>query len=192
MSALVSNTLYELSSVKSVRVATSMLAMWFIAVVWLSSDAGMGLGSILLLFFSGLFLTFLWVAQLIAHLRIRPKSSPERRLLVKLHPVLLGVALLFCLTQAPFYIRFYLSKSALSVYATTLNEPFVSHQAKRVGLFVLRETEAREGNVRFITSQDGLMDDAGLVFAPNGAPERSRKCTYTHLSGPWWHWHRRW
>lgn len=192
MSTFISNTLYELSSPKSVRVVNSWLVVWFGCVVWLSSNAGMGLVAVIACFFPGALLTVVWLAQLVAHRKVRPPDSPDRWLVQKLDPLLIGLAVVFFLTSAPFYARFYLSKSSLSTYVASLESRSVPQATQQVGLFLVRETETRAGTVRLITSNDGMMNDAGLVFSPHGTPEGSRKDVYTHLSGPWWHWRRIW
>ena len=131
-------------------------------------------------------------AQLFAHRKIRPDDSPDRWLVQKLNPTLLALAVVLCLTGAPFYLRFYLSKSSLSAYVANLAVQTNSRDHKRVGLFLVRETETRDGTVRLITSDDGMLDRAGLVFSPRGKPERVGEDNYTHLTGPWWLWQRSW
>lgn len=192
MSTFVSNILYELSSTRGVRSLNSILCVWFAFVVWLSSDAGMGLGAVMLLLLSGLVLAAVSSAQLYAHRRIREDDSPDRWLVQKLNPTLLALALVFCLTGAPFYLRFVLSKSSLSAYVASLEGRNASHASQRVGLFFVRETETRDGAVRLITSEDGMMNDAGLVYSPSGAPKRVGEDVYAHIAGPWWHWRRSW
>ncbi len=192
MSTFVSNILYELSSTKGVRAVNSMLCVWFACVVWLSSDAGMGMGAIMLLPLSGLALAAVSYAQLFAHRKIRPDDSPDRWLVQKLNPTLLALAVVFCLTGAPFYLRFYLSKSSLSAYVANLAVQTNSRADNRVGLFLVRETETRDGTVRLITCDDGMVDHAGLVFSPNGKPERVGEDSYKHITGPWWLWQRSW
>lgn len=192
MSTFVSNILYELSSTKGVRAVNSILCVWFVCVVWLSSDAGMDLGAVMLLLLSGLLLAAVSFVQLFAHKKIRPDDSSDRWLLQKLNPTLLALAVVFCLTGAPFYLRFFLSKSSLSAYVANLDVQPNSRADKRVGLFLVREMETRAGTVRLITCDDGMADHAGLVYSPNGKPERVGEDIYTHLSGPWWHWQRSW
>lgn len=192
MSTFVSNILYELSSTKGVRVVNSCLVVWFVCVIWLSSDAGMGLDAVMLLLLSGLLLAVMSFAQLFAHRKIRPDSSPDRWLVQKLNPTLLALAVVFCLTGAPFYLRFFLSKSSLSAYATNIAFQTDSKTDQRVGLFLVRETELHDETVRLITCDDGMMDHAGLVFSPRGKPERIGEDIYTHLTGPWWRWRRSW
>lgn len=131
-------------------------------------------------------------AQLFAHRKVRPDDSPDRWLVQRLNPALLALAVVFCLTGAPFYLRFFLSKSSLSAYATNLALQTNSKADQRVGLFLVRETETRDGTVRLITCDDGMMDHAGLVFSPRGKPERIGEDIYAHLTGPWWHWQRSW
>lgn len=192
MNTFVSNILYELSSTKGVRVVNAWLAVWFVCVVWLSSDAGMGLGAVMLLLLSGLLLTAVSFVQLFAHRKIRPDDAPDRWLVQKLNPTLLALALVFCLTGAPFYLRFFLSKPSLTDYAQNRAAQDSSRINRRVGLFVVHETERVNGTVRLITTDDGMADHAGLVYSPNGKPERIGEDRYTHLAGPWWHWQRSW
>lgn len=192
MSTFVSNILYELSSTKGVRAVNSILSVWFACVVWLSSDAGMGLGAFMLLMLSGLVLAAVSSAQLFAHRRIRPDDSPERWLVQRLNPALLALAVVFCLTGAPFYLRFFLSKSSLTDYAQSRTAQDASQTKRRIGLFVVQETERVKGVVRLITTDDGMADHAGLVYSPAGEPERVGEDSYTHLTGPWWHWRRSW
>lgn len=192
MSTFVSNIFYELSSTKGVRAVNSILCVWFACAVWLSSDAGMGLGAVMLLLLSGLLLAAMSFAQLFAHRKIRPDDSPDRWLVQKLNPALLALAVVFCLTGAPFYLRFLLSKSSLTDYAQSRTAQDTTGTSRRVGLFVVQVTERVNGTVRLITTDDGMVDHAGLVYSPNGEPKRIGEDVYAHIAGPWWHWRRSW
>ena len=146
----------------------------------------------MLLLLSGLLLAAVSFTQLFAHQKIRPNDSPSRWLVQKLNPTLLALAVVFCLTGAPFYIRFILSKSSLDAYVTDLGAHTNSQTDKRVGLFLVREIDTRNETIRLITCDDGMADHARLVFSPHGKPERVGEDIYTHISGPWWHWQRSW
>ncbi|WP_139228174.1 hypothetical protein [Planctomicrobium piriforme] len=99
--------------------------------------------------------------------------------------------------DVPQRIRLSLSSSALEKYVADVQAGTVAEQRygeppRRIGLYTVSETELlKDGVVRLITSSDGL-DDVGLVFAKNSEPPVIGEDSYSHMTGPWWHWHRSW
>ncbi len=62
----------------------------------------------------------------------------------------------------------------------------------RVGLFHVRGIEKYGEELRFLTSECGLVDTCGVIYAPTAPPSRRGEDSFQHLFGPWWHWYQSW
>jgi hypothetical protein len=167
-------------------------APWMVAVLVLFSDAGSGMDAFLILVLGGLGLVLIWIVQFFVEVRV-PREARTRRW--ALGPVLTIACAVFVIFGGSFWIRFLVSKSALDRFAMERSAgPSPSNEAPvRVGLFEARDIDVIEhGCVRFITSRDGMADDAGLAHSPDGEPPVIGEDSYSHLVGNWWWWHRSW
>jgi hypothetical protein len=94
-------------------------------------------------------------------------------------------------------IRFLLCRPFLDAYVAQIAsgqlQPHGYGTPKHwVGLFRVAESELQPGGVvRMITASD-FLDDAGFTYSPISPPPRIGEDSYTHIIGPWYHWHRSW
>jgi hypothetical protein len=65
-------------------------------------------------------------------------------------------------------------------------------RGQRVGLFWVREFQRVDSELRFTTTECGLLDTCGLVYSPVGPPVRRGEDSFSHLYGPWWHLYQSW
>jgi hypothetical protein len=161
------------------------------------SNAGVGITGFFLLVYGGLALALAWVVRGLTFLlaRRRRSSTLQRGLgwwIVV--PLCLLIAVLLGARYEPphnplFRLRFGLSESALTRQAERFlaTSPDESSGRRRIGLFVVTRIQARDGQVRFITTSCGVVDACGLVYSRTDEPKRWQEDTFSHLRGPWWH-----
>ncbi len=179
-------------------------ALWFIVVALAASDAGVAGIVWFFLFSPAILWGVAWLIRFVVWVHRsrsghRPPMGAARAWLywgIEPAVFLLALALLFSgmFQQA----RFFLGSSALQAYVQEVQAGKLPPQtfddpARSAGLYTITETELLPGGgVRFITSSDGFADAAGFAYAPAGEPPTlSAKDDYTHISGPWWFWLRR-
>jgi hypothetical protein len=175
--------------------------VWAVTIVLFHSNAGVAFPTWVALFGSGLVLAIawlLWTLMAISFARRDGTGTAKSTLrAVAIVPAALAGAVLLSLTDVPLMVRVYLSSNALRGSARELERaPFESASmhwsGHRVGLFYVREFDRHGDELRFLTSQCGLVDNCGIVYSPAGQPPNRGEDSYRHLYGPWWHWHQSW
>src|SRR5262249_34039036 len=107
-----------------------------------------------------------------------------------LMPALLTACFIGALSPVFLSGRVYLSSQALIENAQVLSTvpPYDLYTNGRwIGLFKVREFSQFGTKLRFITNECGLVDSCGLVYAPEGRPQKRGEDSLRHLYGPWWH-----
>jgi hypothetical protein len=170
--------------------------VWLIAVLIVHSDTGVGLPAFFLSVFGGQALLAAWVVRGAAFLLARHHAALGSRARTSWWAVvpicLVAGATLTVLGSPPhnplFTLRFSLSERALTESAASLvSSDTQSLSGRWIGLFLVSRIEARDRQVRFITTSCGVVDSCGLVYSPSGAPRRWQEDRFVHLRGPWWH-----
>jgi hypothetical protein len=85
--------------------------------------------------------------------------------------------------------RVYLSSHALVDNArvlSSISSDDLYTNGRWVGLFKVREFSQFGRELRYITNGCGLLDLCGLVYAPEGNPQKGGKDSFRHSYGPWW------
>jgi hypothetical protein len=166
------------------------------------SDAGISFAAVMVALFGGLLWGAVWFIRFISwSVGIRSGSAkvmPIRREVFYwgVEPAALVLAVFLVGSGQLSLVRFRLSESALQMYIEDVRAGRVATfgslaPSHRIGLYTITETELLpNGIVRFITSADGI-DDAGFAYSSTSEPPRIGEDSYTHLTGPWWHWRRR-
>jgi hypothetical protein len=184
-----------------VRIA---LVIWCVFILVAFSDAGFGIGVFLGLFGGGAVWAFVWSVRVGVVLWRQRKGSlpavPTRQMwrYWAIEPVVLAVTAAIGLSGVLLHLRLQLSMSALESFASDVAAARVSTRklgfpARWVGLFRVREVELLDdGVVRLITCEAGMLDEAGIVHSPKTSPPIISEDAYSHLSGPWYRWHRSW
>jgi hypothetical protein len=58
-----------------------------------------------------------------------------------------------------------------------------------VGLYWVESVGWLEGGgVQFLVAGTGFLNQYGLAWSPDGAPESDSEVSYQHLQGPWYLW----
>jgi hypothetical protein len=178
------------------RLVSLVAFLWLLAVLALSSDAGVGILGLYLYLGGGLSLATWWVVRLGRELMRRQRTSPTAHrwrhwLLVPLVLVAGAVAGVGSGPRNPLFLaRFRLSEAALTHEARRLLQapPDRSDMTRRrVGLFLVQQTEVINGQVRFITTSCGVVDSCGVIYAPSSAPARWQEDVFSPIHGRWWH-----
>jgi hypothetical protein len=188
------------------NIGVIFIIAWLLLALFLFSDAGYPLSSILVAAGFATFWLGVWLARAAAsslRKRRRDGFATGERLSGKqlarrwgVEPLAFLIIAALAYSGAFAYARFVLSASALERYAREASKlqlssgsPTFSHPPKRVGLYRIRATEPLpEGAARFITSDSGLFDTAGFAFHPNTPPKQADKNTYERVSTRWWKW----
>jgi hypothetical protein len=174
----------------TVRAATGLAAAWFAGVVWFTSDGGVSVYDLFIVFYGGGAIFLTWLIA-IAVLAIRKLTIPWIPFNIAASLVIAGAAVLF--TDRAIDLRLVVSRSALGRYVADATSRGRAEKGVRVGAFFVREVEVLpDGVVRIITADCGLADDCGLTYSPHGRPPVIGEDRYTHLTGRWWHWWRSW
>ena len=151
---------------------------WLLVDAIAHSDGGVAFPLFLALVAGAIALAGWWLARTALTLAFaREKQEPWRSRLWVPSALLLG--LLLAWSDVPLMIRVRLGE--------------VSLKQGHHGLFRVRElTRFENGELRFLTSSCGLVDQCGVVYSPAGPPPNRGEDSFTHLYGPWWHWHQSW
>jgi hypothetical protein len=168
---------------------------WATSVIYKASEGGMSAPIYLLYFYGGLFFgagLALWaIWALIAAMR-RGRSLQIMRSPALLAQFIVLVTVYLAVSFGlGFRARLALSKPALRALAQHAVEGTRTTDARWVGLFRVRESDAIGGAVRFITA-DCSFDDCGVAYKQGGPPPQGGEDSYTDLGAGWWHWHRSW
>ena len=168
---------------------------WGVAGLVMCSDGGISVYDLFFLIYGGLALVIVALALFIAlcvrggKLKLRVVHYfplPYGLLLVVLVVVVIGVV-----SNAPFLVRFEMSRTALQAKAAQVRAGATPQTPTRVGYFNVREIDQAGDSVRFITAKS-MLDHSGVVYCPSGSPRRVGEDTYWHVHGPWWGWYRSW
>lgn len=176
-----------------------------VAVAWLGfvtvaqSDAGVPFPVFLSIVASGVLVLSWWAARAAWAVGLgRPDGAGvglRRWLTWTVVPAALGLGIAASASRGPLALRVRLGGDALLRAAPSLEAVAAADlQASpaRVGLFRVRELTRSGAELRFMTSECGLVDTCGVVYSPGGRPARRGEDTLTHLYGPWWHVHQSW
>ena len=174
-----------------------LCTLWFLFSILAFSDVGSDLGAFLLsLLVVGLWL-LVWLIRLIRALWLRHKV--ERPWLYwTIEPLVIVLCVFLSLANVFTYIRFQLSKPALLAYIEQVKTGKIQADNNNwhwVGLYSVHDTELMSDNaVRFITSSNGMMSDAGFVYsATHKMPEKLHEHDeYQAIDNNWWYWYRSW
>ncbi|GAA5068311.1 hypothetical protein HNP84_008355 [Thermocatellispora tengchongensis] len=109
------------------------------------------------------------------------------------------MTVLALLTDAPFRVRFAISKPSLETFAKTasLTEDKPIDSCRWVGLYYMcwayrYETASGvhfRGGATLSSREWAIETNTGFVYLPKGRPEETLDDSYRHLGGPWYGWH---
>jgi hypothetical protein len=170
------------------RLELALASGWLLAVVVTHSDAGVPFPIWMVLFVAGL-VVGLWCLARTVWAFAGAREARRRGLLLS-SMVLLGI-----LTAAipwPLAIRLALSASSLRRDGPAAAAQDDGRVNAWIGLFHVREAARFGDELRFLTSECGLVDQCGIVYSPAGRPPRRGEDTFTHIYGAWWHWYQSW
>ena len=140
-------------------------------------------GLLVIVYGGGIILLSWLVMVLSGRLRHKPVQRPW------LEPAALFLIALLVVSGSATYVRFTLSKPALSRYVAQAQTNQTSH---RVGLFVVHETEVIPHRaVRLITTSC-MFDECGFAYTDLHAPPKIGEDSYHPIATGWWVWERSW
>lgn len=167
-----------------------MFAMWIAALIVATSDGGISVPELLGITYGGGSLFLAWLIAVVVK-RFKKQKTPFGTVMVAPSILVLGVVAF--ISDTAFLLRFYPSRAALNKYVSQVRDHPVEQSAeRRVGLFVVRETEVLPGEVvRIITAED-MFDHTGVVYSAVGKPPRVGEDSYEEIGRGWWRWWRSW
>ncbi len=180
------------------RVAVVLAIAWLVAVGWAESDAGVpfprwmalaGIGVVLL----GWWLLRLVVAAVVG--RRNPGILLAHAVAWAAIPALVAAAVALGNTFVLLRARVWLSSRALVRAAADLEgipADGLRVRPQRVGLFWVREFQRVDSELRFITTECGLVDTCGVVYSPAGGPVHRGEDSFSRLFGGWWYLYQSW
>lgn len=181
------------------RVAAAFAVAWFVVVTIAQSDAGVPFPIFLTIVASGVLIVSWWAARLAWAVGLGWRADPSTGVcgwpIWSIVPVALALGIAASASTGPLALRVRLGGAALLRAAPSLEAVAAADlQASpaRVGLFRVRELVRSGTELRFMTSECGLVDTCGVVYAPDGPPPHRGEDTLTHLYGPWWHVEQSW
>jgi hypothetical protein len=180
---------------RSVRAAA---IVWSVVALVAHSDTGVAFPLWMVLAGTGFLILFAWLIGLTLSIVLR--SGADRSVFDTLRswlavPMPIVATLLLIWLSVPLTARLFFSGPALrqsSAYLTQVQPSRLQQRPPWVGLFRVREFTQFGGELRFLTSQCGVVDSCGLVFSPGGRPPNRGEDTFVHLYAEWWHWHQSW
>ena len=102
-----------------------------------------------------------------------------------------GLLVLFLHSQSPlnplFRLRFEASRSELEGIARLAVATRAPVAPKQAGLFRVRRVDVAGSMVWLVSGGCGVVDECGLLYAPDGVPARLVKMKVRHITGPWYH-----
>lgn len=181
--------------------ALAQTIFWLLWVVVTFSNAGVSMLDMMLGYYGCIALAAFWSIRLIiftiigSQVKARYLSKRPWMVGLSIEPIVLLLGFLVMNTSSLFHARFEMSRPALDRYAHRVQAGGISPtscEIRWVGFFRIRETELIETRVVRLITTDCGMDHCGLAYSEGSKPPRIGEDSYTHLSGPWWHWHRSW
>ena len=172
--------------------------MWSVVALVAHSDTGVAFPLWMLLAGTGVVVLLACVIGVIVVIALR--SSSNQRLADTLRswfaiPIPIVITLLLIWLSIPLKTRLFFSGPALrqsAAYLTQLPPNRIRQQPPWVGLFRVREFTQFGSELRFLTSDCGLVDNCGLVYSPSGRPPNRGEDSFEHIYAEWWHWHQSW
>jgi hypothetical protein len=180
------------------RVASVLAIAWLVAVAFAESDAGVPFPRWMVLAGIGVVLLGWWVLRLLVAAvvgRRNPGILFAHALAWAVIPGGVVAAVIVGNTFALLRARVLLSERALVRAAADLEgipADDLRVRPKRVGLFWVREFQRVGSELRFITSECGLVDTCGLIYSGAEAPVHRGEDSFSHLYGAWWHLYQSW
>lgn len=180
------------------RGASLIAVLWLLGVTIVFSNTGVAWPLWMAFFLAGVILAGWWLLRFAivaaARLRTRRRIRDLSRLWIVVPLcVVLGAGL--TTSNLLLMVRVYLSAGALVASAPALAvapDLELFERPRRVGLFRVREFTQFDRELRFKTSECGLVDTCGIVYSPGGPPPNRGEDSFYHLYGPWWHWYQSW
>ena len=164
--------------------------LWLTALIVLTSAGGLSVPELLGLFYGGAGLLLVWLVLIVS---ARRQCLPVQLRATAAAPLLLLLGAGLLATDSTLLVRFLPSRAALDQYVAKVRMKAPARQeSRRVGLFTARETEVLPAGVVRIITAENMFDDAGLVFAPSGAPPVLGEDVYVRIGAGWWRWRRSW
>ena len=180
---------------KAVRAAA---IVWSVVALVAHSDTGVALPLWMVLAGTLFLILFAWLIGVIVAIALRSSSNgrlPDTLRSWLAIPIPIAITVLLIWLSIPLRARVFFSGPALSqsgAYLTQLQPNRLRRQPPWVGLFRVREFTQFGSELRFLTSECGVVDSCGLVYSPGGRPRNRGEDSFEHLYGEWWHWHQSW
>jgi len=175
---------------KPPRILLGLTVLWSVVFAITFSDTGVAFPIFMVMAAAFLVVGVLWAVRagiFLANSESRGRAARSQLLYWISVPSIFAVAFLLQGTNTLLMARVYLSTSAL-----VHSEPTNGQDDRWVGLFHVRESYRFDREVRFLTSECGLVDTCGIIFSPSAPPAHRGEDFFTHLYGPWWHWYQSW
>lgn len=180
------------------RGSSLIAVLWFFGGSIFFSDTGVAWPLWMAFFVAGIGLTGWWLIRFLIVVVDRRRTTSRIRDLSRWWVVVplcavLGVGL--AASNVLLMVRVYFSANTLVASAPALAaapDLELFNHPRRVGLFEVQEFTQFDRELRFKTSQCGLVDTCGLVYSPDGRPQIRGEDSFYHLYGPWWHWYQSW
>jgi hypothetical protein len=166
--------------------------LWLIVVAVTFSDAGVAFPAFVAVLFGSVLMTgWCLIRASITLVRWRKGHTKLRTNPLSWLFMPLVLAFGFIGAISPLFLsgRVFLSSDALVRSAAVLSSASPQElyaNGRWVGLFRVREFSQSGKELRFITNSCGLVDSCGLLYAPEGHPQKHSKESFKHLYGSWW------
>ena len=172
--------------------------MWSVVALVAHSDTGVAFPLSMMLAGTGGVILLAWLTGVIVVVALQ--SSSDRRPTDTRQswfaiPVPIVVTLLLIWLAIPLRTRLFFSAPALRqspAYLTQLPSNRIRQRPPWIALFRVREFTQFGSELRFLTSDCGVVDNCGLVYSPNGRPPNRGEDSFEHIYAEWWHWHQSW
>jgi hypothetical protein len=160
------------------------------------SDSGVGILGVFMLLFGGVGLAACWIIRRVLFTVARRTTAVGAQGMwwAVLPACLVTIAVLAVGYEPPanalFQWRFDASERALTGEATAVLATATLQASARprwIGFFSVKRIEAHDDQVRFITTDCGVVDACGLIYSPSGPPTAWMEDRFRHLRGSWWH-----
>jgi hypothetical protein len=180
------------------RAVRAAAIVWSVVAIVAYSDTGVAFPLSMMLAGTGAVILLAWLIGLIVITALR--SASDGRLADTLRswfaiPVPIVVTMLLIWLSLPMKARVFFSGPALRqspTYLTQLPNNRIRQRPPWIGLFRVREFTQFGSELRFLTSDCGVVDNCGLVYSPGGRPPNRGEDSFEHIYAEWWHWHQSW